>query len=180
MLDIDVDFDVSEFSAATVHLNFALTDGVRSFRKWLLGPCTTITLDNIRRQFLTEGRRFGSQWQGLSKWTQRVRTQRGYGAKHPILRQSSRLFDMATSRGNGAKITATEDHLNMDFSAVPYGDSHLTGMTATRSIPVRRWLPPDEGTPAMRRELEVALAHELERRAAYNLRRRARRAEARD
>src|SRR5574339_1158141 len=66
------------------------------------------------RNFKSEGGAVGG-WKPLSEWTQRVRRSRGYGAEHPILRQSGTLHRVAvrslvdarmpkSSSGSGAKI----------------------------------------------------------------------------
>jgi hypothetical protein len=151
-------------------------EGVRNVRTWLLGPCLTIILANNELQFASEGRRYGSQWQGLSPRTQKVRKSRGYGPQHPILRQTDALFHMATTRGGGLVATAWSSTLHIDFSAVPYGINHLAGMMDNGPMPIRRWLPPEEGTPTIRRQMEGSFAKELERRAAKNLRKRLRNA----
>lgn len=94
----------------------------------ILGINVKLVGSAMANTFNAEGGAYGRRWQGLSQFTQKTRTDRGYPAAHPILQQSGGL----------KKITADA------FSEWPswrssgtFTDGKGTNMTGT--ITQKRW-----------------------------------------
>lgn len=124
------------------------------------------------RNFKSEGSMVGG-WHPLSEWTQRVRRARGYGAEHPILRQTGTLHRVAIRSlldARGAK-TSTGSGVSMNFRHMPKGRAHLriVGEKVKNHYGYRRtpgrpfWFVNDDVTSEAARSLERWYAQELGR-----------------